>query len=289
MTKFRLQSKMNLIYGNSAIPFEDTKGILSSEWRIAIPSYKRYSTLKEKTLSLLSRHFVDSSKIDIFVADEDELGFYKKVLEKGSYGRIIVGIKGMMNIRNFIQSFYDEGQRIVCLDDDISDIMMIRNNGDKKYSNLQNLNLFFDYCFSICDELRTKYWGIYAASNPFFMSRTIAYGLYYLIGSCWGMVVSHSRDLYVTMDDKEDFERSVRAYLKFGNVVRMNFVTVKSSYYTEDGGMQVERTEERVESSGRKLIAMFPHCVHINNARKKHFEVKLFDKKNNHNKMIDLM
>ena len=95
------------------------------------------------------------------------------------------------------------------------------------------------------------------------------------------MVVSHSKDLYVTMDDKEDFERSVRAYLKYGKVARMNFVTVKSSYYTEKGGMQEERTEARVEWSAKKLMAMFPNQVQINKARKKHFEVMLVEKRKN--------
>lgn len=270
---------MKLIVNKTdVISYEDVCNNLEYKgWRIAIPSYKRENTLKNKTLSMLMRNNIDPSKIDVFVADEYEKEKYQRTLKSGTYGRIIVGEVGMMAIRNYIQSFYDEGQRVVCLDDDLNDIVSI----DRKqhWKKVEKLSSLFDYIFTICDESGARYWGIYAAANNFFMSRTIGLGLYYIIGSCWGMVVSHEKSLYVTMDDKEDFERSVRAYRRFGRVARMNFITVKSNYYGEEGGMQVERTEERVESSGRKLMAMFPDNVVRNTARKKHFEVKLVEKR----------
>lgn len=270
---------MQLVFGDSIIPFEDLGNFRHCDYRIAIPSYKRSKTLRDKTLSMLKRHCIDPSIIDVFCANESERDEYEKTLDRSTYCRIIVGVVGMMNIRNFIQSYYDEGTRVVCIDDDIKDVVKIEKDGDKRFSELKGLDSFFNYCFAVTEQLGGRYWGIYAAANAFFMKRAICAGLYYLIGSFWGMVVSHSKDLYVTMDDKEDFERSVRAYLKYGKVVRMNFVTVKSSYYTEKGGMQEERTEERVEWSAKKLMTMFPDQVVVNNARKRHFEVKLTEKR----------
>lgn len=274
-------NKINILYGEEAISYEDIGEIKFCEYRIAIPSYKRASTLRDKTLSMLKSHNISPDRIDVFCANEEEQDLYMKTLEEGTYSRIIVGVVGMMNIRNFIQNYYAEGTNIVCIDDDIKDVVKIAKNGTKKYSEIENLEYFFQYAFAVTAELGAKYWGVYAAANPFFMKRSICCGLYYLIGSFWGMVVSHSKDLYVTMDDKEDFERSVRAYLKYGKVARMNFVTVKSSYYTEKGGMQEERTEARVEWSAKKLMAMFPNQVQINKARKKHFEVMLVEKRKN--------
>lgn len=274
-------SVVNVLYGDEAISPEDIGEIHFCNYRIAIPSYKRAETLRNKTLSMLKAHNINPEKIDVFCANEEERDLYEKTLEKGTYNRIVVGVVGMMNIRNFIQDYYSEGTSVVCIDDDIKDVVKISKNGAREYSAIENLENFFQYAFAVTAEAGAKYWGIYAAANPFFMKRSICCGLYYLIGSFWGMVVTHSKDLYVTMDDKEDFERSVRAYLKHGKVIRMNFVTVKSAYYTEKGGMQEERTEERVVWSAKKLMSMFPNQVQVNKARKKHFEVMLIEKRKN--------
>ena len=105
-----------------------------------------------------------------------------------------------------------------------------------------------------------------------------------MIGSFWGMVVTHDRFTYVTMDDKEDYERSVRAYLKYGNVVRLDFVGMKSNYYKEPGGMQITRTERRIAESGIRLQRMFPNQVRKNNRRKEHYEVELVEMRQSHKK-----
>ena len=86
-------------------------------------------------------------------------------------------------------------------------------------------------------------------------------------------------------DDNEDFERSVRAYLYDGSVARFDFMSYKTKCYTEQGGMQVERTEERVEWSGKKMLEMFPNQCEVNSSRKKHFEVKLVEKREDFKKI----
>ena len=271
--------KTKLIYGEQVIGYEDFLQGNNAHlgWRIAIPSYKRSNTIGSKTLAMLEKHGVPASKIDIFVANEEERIVYSKAINRNRYANLIVGVVGMMNIRNFIQSYYPEGQLLICMDDDLKAVFKIDSQGKKcPVDNLQGL---FDYAFSLCKEVGTDYFGIYAASNTFFMDRTISVGLRYLIGSFWGMRVTHDRFTYVTMHDKEDFERSVRAYLKCGNVVRLDFISAESNYYGEKGGMQEERTEERVTTSGLMLMKMFPQQVVQNTTRKKHFEVKLVEKR----------
>ena len=72
------------------------------DYVIAIPSYKRAETLKSKTLSMLKSNKINSKKIHVFVANNEEKNIYESTLDKNSYGKIIVGIVGMKNIRNFI-------------------------------------------------------------------------------------------------------------------------------------------------------------------------------------------
>ena len=264
------------------LSFEDWK-FTPCDYRVAIPSYKRAEILKNKTLKVLSESNVPSEKIDVFVADEKEKELYEKTLIAGTYSRIIIGVPGMRRIRNFIQDFYDEGDMIVNLDDDIEKIE--RFVDEKTIVDFNSLNEFFCYAFDVCKKIGVSYWGVYAVDNPYFMDNSVACGLRYLLGGFWGTITNHDKSTYVTLDDKEDFERSVRAYLYDGSVARFDFMSYKTKCYTEQGGMQVERTEERVEWSGKKMLEMFPNQCEVNSSRKQHFEVKLVEKRESFKKI----
>lgn len=252
-------------------------GVKDTGWRVAIPSYARAKTIARKTLPLLASRGIPPERVDVFVANESEMRIYSETLERGTYSRIIVAQKGMGAVRRFIQDYYEAGTKLVCLDDDLDDLYKIDAKGAK--ARIEDLGRLFDYAFCLCSAVKSGYWGIYAVDNAYFMRRKIALGLRYLEGSAWGCVVNHDRATYVTLDDKEDFERSVRAYLKYGTVVRMDFVGMTTNFYTEPGGMQVERTERRISESARRMLQMFPHQCKVNEQRKEHLEVKLVEQR----------
>ena len=85
---------------------------------IAIPSYQRAETLKNKTLNLLQNHQIDPKKIHIFVANKQQENEYLNALEPNSYHQIIRGRKGVKNIRNFMANHFEEGQPVFYMDDD---------------------------------------------------------------------------------------------------------------------------------------------------------------------------
>ena len=260
--------------------FEDwKKNPEKFEYIIAITTSKRHETLKKKTLALLKKSGIAPEIIDVFVADDSEKELYEKTLDPGTYYKIIVGQKGMRAIRNFIQDYYSEGQKIVNLDDDVEKIQIMKD--EKTILDFLDLDNFFNYAFYVCEKLNIHYWGVYGVNNPYFMDNSIALGLRYLEGSFWGNINVHDKSTYVTLDDKEDFERSLRAYVFDGNVARFDFISFESKFWTEPGGMQFdgERTPERVESSGRKLLELFPQLCKENTCRKKHFEIKLVEQR----------
>jgi hypothetical protein len=79
------------------------------------------------------------------------------------------------------------------------------------------------------------------------------------------------------LEDKEDFERTIRHFMYSGRVVRFNDYAVLTRYYKEPGGMQVTRTKERVKESAYKLLKQYPQYVSLNvGKRNKEFtEIKL--------------
>ena len=245
-------------------------------YKIAIPSYKRAETLRDKTLALLQKYKIPPEKITIFVASQEEKQTYENTLPK-YYGEIVVGVVGMRAIRNFIQDYYAEGEYVVNIDDDIKSLQLRSN--DQECEELKDPRQFIEEGFRLCEKYKCSLWGLYPLVNAMFMHSDITFTLQYIIGAFWGVINTHDKNTYVTLDDKEDFERSIKFYIRDGKVVRFNGIGIESAYYKEQGGMQIERTEARVRRSGIELINKYPMFCKINSARKKHFEIKLVDKR----------
>lgn len=235
---------------------------------IAIPSYKRAETLKNKTLRILQEQKIPKNKIFIFVADKDEYKIYKKTLPK-YYNKIVIGKVGMGAIRNFITDYFEEGRKIFNMDDDISDFIHLTKEKDVKNNKKQesesfkegDLDKFIKIGFKECEIRNMSLFGIYPACNPYFMKERITTELKYIIGSCWGCI--NDKNIKVSLDDKEDFERTIKFYLKDKGVIRFEYITVKSSYYKEKGGMQETRTYERILKSSNYLVEKYPELCKL--------------------------
>src|SRR5262245_30287406 len=235
---------------------------------VAIPSYQRPKILKERTLRLLTEMQVPPSAINIFVADEDEAEAYARVLPSHAYNDLIIAEPGMGAVRRYIKQFYADGQELLCIDDDISGFY--RNLDDKTYHPLDAaaFQVMVRLGFWSCREVHARLWGIYPVLNALFMKKRVNVGLTYIVGAFWGCINSHDPRLTVTLDDKEDFERTIKHYIADGAVVRLEAYSLKTSYYTTPGGMQVRRTPERVDASARYLAARYPTYCKLNLTKK---------------------
>jgi hypothetical protein len=96
-------------------------------YRIAIPSYKRAPRLRDSTLQLLQRHHIEPALIDVFVADDEEKAIYTATLDPWTYSRLIVAVPGMAAVRNFMTDYYDEGQHVVFIDDDMRELVSLKD------------------------------------------------------------------------------------------------------------------------------------------------------------------
>jgi hypothetical protein len=233
-------------------------------YRIAIPSYKRQNRLRDSTLTLLQKHHIQSDLIDVFVADEEERAIYVETLVPGTYGQLIVAVPGIRAVRNFIADYYDDGAHVFCIDDDIRDIISL-NDFD--------LKTFIETGFAECEKRGLNLFGIYPVANKFFMRDNITTDLRYIIACVMGMI---NRKIHVTLDDKEDYERTILYYLRDGGVLRFNSIAPITRYYREPGGMQITRTKERIHASAVELAERWPHLCQLNLKKKSGFsEVRL--------------
>lgn len=250
------------------------------DYIIAIPSYKRPETIKTKTLSLLNAHNIPRDKITIFVANEDEYNEYHKSLNN-EY-KIVVGVPTIGEQRNFIESYYDEGTYLVMFDDDIDGIFV------KKDDALSPINsLVDDYIvkgFKTCEETNSKCFGIYAAANPYFMLHRIYTKLCYIPGGTFGVIVQHDEQLKRRTNHGEDYEYSIRQYIKNGRLVRFDDITLKSKFFTEEGGLQTIRTKQYIYDSIKWIEDNFPdYCTMYIRKSSGNAELRLKDKIKNKN------
>lgn len=227
------------------------------DYQIAIPSYKRPETIKKKTLRVLESYNIDPSRITIFVADEDELVKYKESLKDTPYQKLVVGVHTIGAQRNFIEKYYPEGTKLVMFDDDVEEVQ--KKISEQKLGRLEDLeNEFIIKGFEECEKVGAKTFGIYAASNAYFMKERVYTKLCYVIASMFGVIIEHDPFLERVTNHGEDYEYSIRQYVKNGAVVRFDYLTVKSNYYKEDGGLQTIRTKEYVYESIKKIADLFP-------------------------------
>ena len=128
--------------------------------RIAIPSYNRYDSINDKSFKVLYDAGYKPSMIDLFVANKEQYELYKNIVHKDI--NIIIGQKGLKNIREFIINYYPEGTKLLCMDDDVEMIKMKNPNSDEPSSfknELLDLKKEVDNAFKICQK-EISYMGI---------------------------------------------------------------------------------------------------------------------------------
>jgi len=266
---------------------------INNDYIIAIPSYKRSDIIQSHTLAILNKHNIKSSHITIFVANQEESDIYKKAIPQSLYNNIVVGVLGLKNQRNFISDYYPEDTHIVEMDDDIKKIMQLvikkesgstkgisrnskktktktKTNTNKTVKPIDDLDAFIRRAFEICIKSNIFLWGVYPLINPHFMTYKVTTDLRFIVGPMWGMINRHRLDLKLTVDEKENSERTLQFWVADGAVLRFNNVGIETKYYTNQGGMQAEGKNRKIEAlkSVYHLHKLYPTLTKVSLTKK---------------------
>jgi len=216
---------------------------------VAIPTYKRSHLIGSKTLKLLKEHLYPRSLITLFVADEKEKSDYLKNVNPELYGQIVVGVRGLMNQRNFITSFYSEGELVLQMDDDVDCL-----KSDKPFTEI--LRMAYSYLKD-----SGGLFGVLPNDDGRRFKNDTTVHLTHILGSFF--IASNHKDLLITTDEKEDMERSILYFKKFGKVYRYRGAGVKTAYaLARSGGMNTEDRAEAMERGAKYLESAYPdYCT----------------------------
>jgi hypothetical protein len=195
--------------------------------RLAIPSYKRSDTISGKTLKFLKDSNYPADKINIFVASYDEWERYNNAVDPDLYNEIIIGRPGLMEQRNFITEFYPEDEIIVQMDDDVKTIK----------STLPLLSIVEMGVEHL--EYRTAgLFGVLPIDDGRRFKQNITKHLTHILGSFF--VCRNHKNILITHTEKEDMERSVLYFKRYGQVLRYQGAGVCTNYGKGTGGLQAD-------------------------------------------------
>jgi hypothetical protein len=240
------------------------------EYQIAIPSYKRAELLKVATLATLERFSVDPQRVTIFVADEDEEATYRATLDPK--WRIVVGVPGLLNQRQFYHKHYEPGTRLLNVDDDVYDLRE-PNAADKLEHYAGTIDDIVKIGFDLCEQSGSKLWGINPVNNGYFMKPWSVIGLRYVCGNFYGNYAGDpavcGSDRPSTISSGEDYETAFRSFLLNGSVVRIEYLTPITKYFAPGGidaelkanGVADRQTEHDAEL--RAIISRYPDLASL--------------------------
>jgi hypothetical protein len=239
---------------------------------VAIPTYNRYDVLEHKTLKTLIEGGVSKTRIYLFVANQEQCRLYEQAIPKSMYKAIVIGKKGIANQRIFIANYFEEGQYVISMDDDVEEFQMLR--GDKLVK-LGNVAGFFEKAYKQLKTNKLYIWGIYPARNPFYMYNEITMDLRFLIGVTFGFITRHERRLRpsINAETKEDYEQTILYYKMDGGVMRFNNITAKTKF-NAPGGLGTDRYE-RNKSAVEYLLKTYPDIITVFQRKNGTYEVKL--------------
>lgn len=314
---------------------------------IAIPTFSREKIIFRRTLKTLYECNIKSDFIYLFFASDDEykkyldsfsnVEVYKNKIDNRKYKvwlnkiKCVIGILGLSNQRNYISKFFQEGQYIVQMDDDIQDFSFLKYNtsepknrkqwnlqsfkkkktliGGSKYESIRkttklqkqinkskkklntNVNTYMEKLknpktlhnlindtFKYCDMNGIYLWGIYPIENAYFMNPEPSTKLKFIVGPCFGIINRHNKALELTIDEKENVERTLQYWTMDGAVLRLNNICLRTQYYRVPGGMQSEGKDRKAEAlkSAELLHSKYPKITKIYLGKKSgHPEIKL--------------
>ena len=208
---------------------------------------------------------VDPEIVTIWVTpgQEDD---YRATAPRGM--RVESGEATLHANRNFASLMTPERAEIVWCDDDVTGWVALSGS---KVGPVRDVMPYWTQFFEVAQRERISLWSVAPTPNPFYMSARTKVGLYYAYGAHYGVL--NRPELQVTLEAKEDYERTLLHYEADGAVLRFDFFSMHASKVGETpGGLQdtlIDR-ETIALAEVQSLMARWPALIQPNRRRGGH-------------------
>jgi hypothetical protein len=230
-----------------------------------IKSHKRVDRFRQKTYEkVILNYGFDLSKVYVFVSLDEDVELYTKAYPEINIVKAPLGVAG---VDNFITDYFPEKQKIIYMNDDVTQICEV--SPDNKFIPVakDKLHTLCDNMFSVMETNDITYAGFYPVVNTMFMTNgnEVKTSLC-LIMDPFSLVINNQK-VRVTISDKSDFEKSILHYQDKGALLRYNRVAFKAEYYGKVGGFQ-GRNQQTELNTANELMKKYPFYVAGVNVKK---------------------
>lgn len=225
--------------------------------KIAIASHKRPEQIQKKTLNLLKNHKFNMKDVYVFVSTSS-LDEYTPISKEWGFN-LVLSKNTILDTRNHIIQYFNEGEKIVEMDDDVEDIETTMKG--KKNSSVKNIKKLFEDSYDLIESRGKRgLWGFNANTNNFYADGNDKFGLYSIINSCCGYI--NDKSIKLTVSEKEDFERCAIMFKKKYPILKRCGFGIKTNYWKNKGGIQshydFDRRKEVQSESAIALMTKYP-------------------------------
>lgn len=236
--------------------------------KFVIKSKDRLEKIEKMTLNLLRSYGVKDADIHIFVSDLKDYDDYKKKFPECN---IIIGWKGIVGIDNFIVEHFEEGEKYIYMNDDVSEIYRL-DDGKLKVLEKDEFNYLIDRMFLELRERDYSYSGLYPCKSSLYMAKQkeITTDLCLCMDPFSAVINNKDVILHNFVVKKEDgtefqaestdAEKTIQHFISKGGIVRFNHYCIKVEYHAKQGGYQ-GRTPMTEKLSAEALKEKYPNHI----------------------------
>lgn len=253
-------------------------------YKIAIPSKGRPELLLKKSYSkIIDKYKLNCKNIYIFVSSKDDFNLYNKRIPKNKYNKIVLGPKGLTETFNYIGDYFNEGEKIMLLQDDVTAFYELNSN--KKLVHAKDLKPIMKRLFKGLEKTNLSLGGFYPVANETWMDKAkeVTTNLCFIFDPVKGYI--NRKDVKLTLkfngtrSTKQDVENSILNYINDGGVLRLNKYSFETQYSpnNSEGGFG-ERTHEEELKVAKGIVEKYPLFADLKYSKKGQPNVRLVDK-----------
>ena len=221
-----------------------------------VKSHQRVDRFFDKTYTkIILNYGFELNRVHVFVSLDEDVSLYTK---RYPLINIVKAPNGVAAVDNFITDYFEEGQKMIYMNDDVSGIVELQDN---KLISIQKEKLYsvINAMFGRMFKNKITYAGFYPVPNTLFMSgKKITHDLC-LIMDPFSLVINNKK-VRITISDKSDFEKSIQHFYFQHALLRYNHISLKVEYYGTKGGFQGRNAETEM-SSAKLLHAKYPEYI----------------------------
>jgi len=215
--------------------------------RIVIPSHNRANRIVDLLDALKKQDIRKVIPIDIFVAS-DQLRDYEIIPIIYPLMEITVhaGVLGLANQRNYIRSYYPEGEKLIWFDDDCIPLSDIYVESVKVFQELETQHA------CLC--------SVSPTNNAFYNKKGFSKGLYFAYGCMYWEINTHHYSMYLDEslgDELEDYFRTMKSYMYSGNTLRNWDMQYKHDMYKPGGMLSDCDKQARIDAHNKNALILW--------------------------------